>query len=84
MSGDRIRRHGKEIDAEFDAAIALLLMEHCGKEFERFCVDRGLDGGDGAFGEKVRNGGAAHVVDAVVDGAEDWMVMVSMSSWELS
>lgn len=53
-------------------------MEHVGKEFGGFGVDPGLDGGDGAFGEEVGDGGTAHLVDAVVDGAESWVVMVSI------
>lgn len=53
-------------------------MEHGGKEIGGFGVDPGLDGGDGAFGEEVGDGGTAHVMDAMVDGAESWVVMVSM------
>lgn len=80
MSGNHVRRHSQEIDAELDSTVMLLLMKHGGQELGGFCMDPGLNRNNGAFGVEMSDGRTAHMVKAVVDGPKSWAVVINMSA----
>ncbi len=76
VGSNHVGGEGEEVDAEFDTAVALLLVTNGGAESRRSLVDPWLDVVDCALGEEGTDGCAAFAMDLVFHGAKGYEGMV--------